>query len=382
MFFLYRPVLHRGSRYNCRVFIWNGRILLIRPKMFMADEGNYRESRWFNCWTRPGELDSHPLPGFMHHLQKTAPFGDAVLDFADTTIAAEICEELFSPMSPHLSLALAGNVEIFLNGSASHHEIGKLRRRFNLILGATAKVGGLYLYSNQMGCDGDRLYFDGSAMVSLNGNLLAQSPQFSVKHVEVITATVDLDVIQILRGNRPSFTSQAASSDKMFPFKYERIDVSEIKLCHVEAFKIPVTLPVEPFYHPEDKEIGLGPALWMWDYLRKSVSGGFFIPLSGGLDSCSCALIVYAMCKFLTENLEDVKMDLSRILGTDDMTILMDPKAICNRILYSCYFGTSNSTTSSQSRAHNLAKAINSYFCKRALCVILLIICVVIILLI
>lgn len=113
----------------------------------MADEGNYRESRWFNCWSRPGEIDEHHLPAFMHEFQKTAPFGDAVLNFADTSIAAEICEELFAPMSPHLSLALAGNVEIFLNGSASHHEIGKLKRRFNLILGATAKVKYLLLKS-------------------------------------------------------------------------------------------------------------------------------------------------------------------------------------------------------------------------------------------
>lgn len=138
--FVNRPVLHRGSRYNCRVFLWNGRILLIRPKMYMADEGNYCESRWFNCWERAGHFEEHPLPFFMHGVQRTAPFGDAILDCDDTSIAAEICEELFAPMSPHLSLALAGNVEIFVNGSASHHELGKLRRRFNLILGATSKV--------------------------------------------------------------------------------------------------------------------------------------------------------------------------------------------------------------------------------------------------
>lgn len=108
--------------------------------MYMADEGNYRESRWFNCWSRPGHTEPHPLPSFMHDIQREAPFGDAVLDFDDTSVAAEICEELFAPLSPHLSLALAGNVEIFLNGSASHHELGKLRRRFNLILGATSKV--------------------------------------------------------------------------------------------------------------------------------------------------------------------------------------------------------------------------------------------------
>ena len=36
------PVIHRGVRYNCRVFILNGRLLLIRPKVAMADDGNYR----------------------------------------------------------------------------------------------------------------------------------------------------------------------------------------------------------------------------------------------------------------------------------------------------------------------------------------------------
>lgn len=113
---------------------------MIRPKQYMADEGNYRESRWFNCWNKPGQVEEYALHPILHGLQQSVPFGDAVLDFADTTIAAEICEELFAPFSPHLSLALAGSVEIFLNGSASHHEIGKLRRRFNLILGATAKV--------------------------------------------------------------------------------------------------------------------------------------------------------------------------------------------------------------------------------------------------
>ena len=163
-----------------------------------------------------------------------------------------------------------------------------------------------------MGCDGDRLYFDGSAMISLNGHLLAQSPQFSVKKVEVITATIDLDLIQILRGNRPSFTNQAADSNYIFPFKYSRINASDICLCHSESksYEIPVTKVVEPFYHPENEEIGLGPALWLWDYLRKSGASGFYIPLSGGLDSCSCALIVYTMCKILAENLNHVKDDL------------------------------------------------------------------------
>lgn len=35
--------------------------------------------------------------------------------------------------------------------------------------------------------------------------------------------------------------------------------------------------------------------MWLWDYLRKSGAGGFFLPPSGGLDSCAVALIVYTM---------------------------------------------------------------------------------------
>lgn len=44
------------------------------------------------------------------------------------------------------------------------------------------------------------------------------------------------------------------------------------------------------------EEIALGPACWLWDYLRRSKQGGFFLPLSGGIDSSSTACIVYSMC--------------------------------------------------------------------------------------
>lgn len=32
---------HKNSNYNCRVIIHNGKIVLIRPKMWMANDGNY-----------------------------------------------------------------------------------------------------------------------------------------------------------------------------------------------------------------------------------------------------------------------------------------------------------------------------------------------------
>ena len=40
------------SRYNCRVLVLNRKILLIRPKMSLANDGNYREMRYFTPWLR------------------------------------------------------------------------------------------------------------------------------------------------------------------------------------------------------------------------------------------------------------------------------------------------------------------------------------------
>jgi NAD+ synthase (glutamine-hydrolysing) len=48
----------------------------------------------------------------------------------------------------------------------------------------------------------------------------------------------------------------------------------------------------------------MGPACWLWDYLRRSKQGGFFLPLSGGIDSCSTACIVYSMCCLVFEEIQ------------------------------------------------------------------------------
>ena len=41
--------------------------------------------------------------------------------------------------SPHIAMGLDG-VEIFMNGSGSHHELRKLHKRVDLIKSATTKV--------------------------------------------------------------------------------------------------------------------------------------------------------------------------------------------------------------------------------------------------
>lgn len=46
------PIMHKNVSYNCRVVFLNQKLLLIRPKMYLCDDGNYRETRWFSPWRK------------------------------------------------------------------------------------------------------------------------------------------------------------------------------------------------------------------------------------------------------------------------------------------------------------------------------------------
>lgn len=84
-----------------------------------------RETRYFKTWKRAGQLEDFLLPTAVADAtgQRTCPIGDAALCFSDAVLGSETCEELFTPSSPHIRMALAG-VEIITNGSGSHHQVG------------------------------------------------------------------------------------------------------------------------------------------------------------------------------------------------------------------------------------------------------------------
>ena len=262
-----------------RIIALDGKILLIRPKLFLANDGNYREMRYFIPWL-PKLVEDFYLPDAIARVQgsRTVKIGDAVIQTRDTCLGAETCEELFTPRAPHIEMSLDG-VEIFTNSSGSHHSLRKLDQRMSLILGATALSGGVYLYANQQGCDGDRLYYDGCAMIVVNGKIVAQGSQFSLNDVEVVDAVIDIQEVRSARF-APSRGQQALTSKA-----YERIE-ADYSLSWGLDFdpKVVPTKHRAPRLHIPEEEIALGPACWLWDYLRRSKAAGFMIPLSGGID--------------------------------------------------------------------------------------------------
>ncbi|KAF8062623.1 glutamine-dependent NAD(+) synthetase [Scenedesmus sp. PABB004] len=403
------PVIHRGVLYNCRCLLLDGKVLLLRPKLHLANDGNYRRrgersqpaaraprAHYFAAWKHKGVLEPHRLPPDVSTAcggQADAPFGDGVLALDDAVLAAETCEELFTPAAPHIGLALAG-VEVISNGSGSHHQLRKLHTRLDLITSATAKAGGVYLYANQQGCDGGRLYYDGCACVAINGALVAQGSQFSLADVEVthaaaprgrggracpparaaahdtpppparararppqvVTATVDLDEVVSFRAAISSLREQASATTP------PALVAVPFQLCRATG---PVDPPRAPRFHVPEEEIALGPAAWLWDYLRRSDAAGFLLPLSGGADSSSVAAIVGSMCQLVVKAAAAgdaaVAADARRVGQYGEGEALGDAGELAGRLLHTVYMGTANSSADTRARAKALAGQVGSY---------------------
>lgn len=86
------PIRHASAVYNCFIWILNSKIILIRPKLFLANDGNYREMRWFTSYTKMYEIQEYTLPPIVQSItgQRTVPFGAAIIKCNDTSIATYV----------------------------------------------------------------------------------------------------------------------------------------------------------------------------------------------------------------------------------------------------------------------------------------------------
>lgn len=359
------PATLNGCRYNCRVIIVDGRIVLVRPKRALADDGNYRESRWFTAWTRTNETSAWLLPECCRGLAvdggDEVPFGDGAVVFDDCGLGCETCEELWTPDAPHIALALNG-IEIIANGSGSHHQLGKLDARMSLIQSASGKGGGIYLYANQRGCDGGRLYYDGCACIAVNGRIVAQGKQFDVRDVEVVVATVDLDEIRSYRSCFQSMSVQSAKSTLISKVRVRHRLCVQDYVSHENRPNLSTARDI--MFHSREEEIALGPACWLWDYLRRSGASGYFLPLSGGADSSSTAAIVGCMCQLVIkaarEGDEVVADDIRRIMQLVPSATIPNASELARSIFTTVYLGTVNSSVETRARAKALAADIGA----------------------
>lgn len=112
---------------------------------------------------------------------------------------------------------------------------------------------------------------------------------------------MDLEEVRSYRF-APSRGQQAVQNT---PYPRIEADMSISAEGSTVDLSIKPTKAIDVRFHTAEEEIALGPACWLWDYLRRCGGvSGYFLPLSGGIDSCATATIVHSMCRLVVEACE------------------------------------------------------------------------------
>ena len=303
------PIALRQSLFNCAVVIYKGKILGIVPKINIPNYSEFYEARHF---TSGKDFDEglFEFNGF-----DNVYFGSNLIfacrQMPDFSFAVEICEDLWTPESPSVELALAG-ANIICNLSCSDDVIGKAQYRRNLVKMQSGKLICGYIYSDSgFGESTTDMVFSGQNIISENASILAESKRFTTG---IIYA--DVDVAKLSSERRRTNT---------FPHKKDNF-VIEFDM-NLKRTRLSRTFPQMPFV-PADKtdlanrceEIITMQATGLATRLAHTEIKNVVLGLSGGLDS-TLALIVcvhaFDMLFLDRKNIHTVTMPC---FGTTDRT--------------------------------------------------------------
>ncbi len=281
--------------FNCAIVLFRGKILGIVPKTFLPNYREFYELRQF-APASAAHSGSVEVLG-----QPEIPFGGQLLFESQQerrfTFFVEICEDLWVPIPPSCTAALAG-ATVILNLSASNITIGKDEYRHNLVANQSARCLAGYLYTAAgTGESTTDLGWDGHAMVYENGALVAESARFRYQS-QLITAELDLQRLAQERMRQNSFgQSMQRHQAELTRFRRIAFDVefpaSGRLLCRRQIDRFPY-VPSDPAlrdrrcYEAYNIQVQ-----GLVKRLQSSQIAKLVVGISGGLDSTH-ALIVAA----------------------------------------------------------------------------------------
>jgi len=337
------PLYWNRALYNAAALLVDGRVAGLSAKRHLAGDGIHYEPRWFKPWPE-GHTAEVEIGG------RAVPVGDVLFDVGGVKIGFEICEDAWVANRPGGHMALEG-VDVILNPSASHFAFGKDDVRQRFVTEGSRAFGVAYLYSNLLGNEAGRIIYDGGALIASAGQLVAAGERFSYRDVELTTAVVDIAANRMVQARTGSFQPQVEDRAVDVPFRFP--DVAPVA---------PQPLPRswEQGPHVKEEELARAVSLGLFDYLRKSRSGGFVVSLSGGADSAAVSCLVSLMVHFAAGQLG---MDgLRARLGHIDLAGAATPRDVVGRLLTCVYQSTRNSSEVTRSAAREVASAIGARF--------------------
>ncbi|GIX41222.1 MAG: NAD(+) synthase [Leptospiraceae bacterium] len=380
------PFYYRGNIYNCIAIIFEGELLALIPKSYLAGEGIHYEQRWFtpykDIWKKIEVKENNIMYEFY--------FGQGIIDFFDVRIGIEICEDAWINHRPSLFYFYDHDIDLILNPAASHFGFGKYEVRKNIAKATSFYYHCYYISVNLLGNESGKAIYDGSFILTKNGELLFEIERFSFKDIMIRSFPLEFNDLRNLRDriysrrkdrkedfdtsillpikkfnrlNKPIFETDleretnAVSNHYNSIIEYEYINEFP-KINHLEN-----QYPIE-FIEFLDVE-----RLALFDYMRKTNSKGYTISLSGGADSSLCAILVYQMIRkgIIELGLKNFIKKIHFIIEENDLKILEQQSIeeqiqyFSNRILHTIYQKTDQNTERTYLLANELAKEIHSH---------------------
>lgn len=168
------PLRYRHRIYNTAVVIHRGSILGVVPKSYLPTYREFYESRQVAA--------GDDVEGTIRLGGVDVPFGPDLLFAADDlpnfVLHVEICEDMWVPVPPSATAALAG-ATVLANLSGSPITIGRADDRKLLARSASSRCLAAYVYAAAgEGESTTDLAWDGQTMIYENGVLLAESERF------------------------------------------------------------------------------------------------------------------------------------------------------------------------------------------------------------
>ncbi len=280
------PVRLCGRLYNCAAVLAGGKVRGCVPKTFLPNAHEFYESRWFASSLDAGGAATVSLAG------SEVPFG-ADLVFTDgsgtLSLGVEICEDMWSPTPPSTRLALGG-ANVIANPSASNELVGKTDYRRSLVVGHSARCHAAYVYAGSgFGESTTDAVFGGHAIISENGNMLAEGDRF-LRGGHVVFADFDPG---FLEGERIQSTAWRTAA------RTACVRRVQLGMDAVPAPQ-PLARPVDPHpFVPSDdagrdarcEEVLAIQSTGLATRLDAIKCGDVVIGLSGGLDSALALLV-------------------------------------------------------------------------------------------
>ena len=307
--FVGAPLEVNGKLYNVAAAMNQGEIIGFTTKTFLPNYGEFYEMRQFT--PGPQAVREITFEG------KKIPFGPQILFQAEgmeeLVVAAEICEDVWSPVPPSNQAALEG-ATVIVNCSASDETIGKDTYRRALISGQSARLISGYIYANAgEGESTTDLVFGGHNIIAENGTVLKESSRYVN---EIIYSELDLQRITGERRKNTTFQPMDEETLVRVPFTVE-----ETKTFLTRTF------PKKPFVPSDEQtraqrceEILTIQAMGLKKRLAHTNARTAVVGISGGLDSTLALLVTARAFDLLGRDKKDIIAVTMPCFGTTDRT--------------------------------------------------------------